>query len=970
MTADASENRPENGELQDTGPMTSERLATIQDVLLQALEVPDDERGSFLAEACGGDAALRYEVESLLVAHSRSGPVDRLVDTLGARVLTELVEGAGLEGETIGRYRIMERLGRGGMSVVYRAWDWGLEREVALKFLPALLGSDQTLRERFLVEAQIAAGIVHPNICTIHEIGETEDGRLFIAMPLYDGETVRARIESGPLSEEEMLRLALQAAKGLATAHASGVVHRDVKPDNLMIARDGTLKILDFGIAMLEGAANPAGQTPGTACYMSPEQLKGDPVDARTDLWSLGVVLYEMLAGHRPIGGATPEAVRRSIMEEEIVPLDRVCPDISPGTAALVRALLERDPSRRLASAVELQQQLRRRLRQLDPPHVLQRPSRRLILGVPIVVALLMSVAIGHWRDRPSTPESVRSRPRRGSIAVLPFNDFTGDAGSRQLATGLHAVLVAQLQAVPGLTPVSISSLREYESDPVSIAGIARDLDVGSVLVGSLHRDGDRVLFTARLLDGTEGEQLWAERYQRELTSEGLFTIQADIGERIARALSLDRPPGQTLSAAVPPTQNRDAYEFYVRGKALLTDPLSAPGASADAEWMFRQAVRLDSTFALAWAALAEWHSAAATGVNAASWAVHRIPTLPGAGRMTADVALGKAVTWGPDLPETLKARGWYAFNVERDREGALAFFEEALQARPTDPDVVAAIGQIQISQHRWEEGLTNLERALRLDKGSFWRAVVLGLMYTRARRYDDAEQVFDDALSVAPTFAEGHIGKAIARLLRDGDVDGATQVLEAAGNAADRGELILRFAQPGARYPFIRILDDYFLTALSDSAVASHVRSRCLGCYLHLRAQLAEWAGNVETARIYYDSAFRTVVPGGEPDRRSYGYAARFAAGLGRYREAARYADSAVVNSPTLVSEALSGYSNLSGRAEVYVRLGRFEEAVAALEQLLSHPGLLSTKVLELDPLWNPLRERRDFQKLLATDR
>jgi serine/threonine protein kinase/tetratricopeptide (TPR) repeat protein len=950
--------------------MSPERLEKIQDLLLGALEVPEDERGDFVSSECGADVTLRREVESLLHAHSTSGPVDRMADTLGARVLAEFVEGGGLEGEIIGRYKIMERLGRGGMSVVYRAWDPKLEREVALKFLPVLLRSDKTSRERFLVEAQVAAGLEHPNICTIHEIGETEDGRLFIAMPLYEGETVRAKLESGPLTEEEALRIALQAAKGLATAHERGVVHRDVKPDNLMITRDGTLKILDFGIAQLEGAAKPTGKTPGTAFYMSPEQVADRLVDARTDLWSLGVVLYEMLAGRRPIEGKTLEAIRRAIIEEEVVPLAQVRADVSSDIAALIESLLQKDPSSRPTSAAQLEHEVRRLLRGPDSGTVHGRPSWRLVVGSLLSVALLMFGALWYWRDGLSNPRDAAPGSEQRSIAVLPFMDLTGDPENEQLVAGLNAVLLTQLHAVAGLTPVSTSSLEEYETGTKPVTEVARELDVGTVLVGSLQRDSDRVLFSARLIDGSTGEQLWADLYQRELTSESLFSIQVDIGRRIADALSVERPTEQGERLSAPPTENPDAYEYYARGKALLNDPMAAPGAAGDAEWMFRQAVRLDSTFALAWAALSEWHSSAVSGVDAVSRSVNRVPTRAGPGQLTADVALDKAVTYGPGLPETIKAQGWYLFNVERDQDSALQHFDDALRMRPNDPDLVGAVGLIRVSQGRWEEGVANLERALRLDPGNYWRTVLLGQTYAHLRRYDEAERQYDRVRAAVPSYAEAYINQAIARLKRDGDVRGATSVLEEARGRVDPGELIWRFAQPGARYPFIRILADWFHSGLADSAVARDARSRCVACYWHVRAQVAERSGEPDVARIYYDSLFRHMVP--EPGERplNYRYAALGAAGSGRIEEASRYQDSslarALANGHTLSNEAVSAYHGLESLAEVRVRTGEHEAAIAALEQLLSHPGLLSVPILKLDPLWDPLRGLPDFRRLL----
>jgi serine/threonine protein kinase/Flp pilus assembly protein TadD len=424
-----------------TEPMTPERWDRTEDLLLAALELPEAGRGGFLSRACAGDDALRLEVESLLAAHASSGPADRLADTLGALLLTDLIEGGGLEGETVGRYEIGERLGRGGMSIVYRAWDPKLERHVALKFLPGLVSSDEASRQRLLVEAQMAAGLEHRNICTIHEIGEAADGRLFIAMPFYDGETLRSRLEAGPLGEKEAVRLALQAARGLATAHERGVIHRDIKPGNLVITRDGTLKILDFGIAQPEGGTDPIGRTPGTAHYMSPEQVAGGSVDARSDLWSLGVVLYEMLAGRRPFEGRTQDAVRHAVAHEEEVPLATVLPGTSPDLQTLTHALLQKDPSRRPGSAAEVAEALRHAER-----HALRRIPGRRVLGAittilaGVALAVAVSTVIGH-SEEPRPPP-----PPPGSPADLAFQEGRRLQRSYQLQGGADTILERSVQ--------------------------------------------------------------------------------------------------------------------------------------------------------------------------------------------------------------------------------------------------------------------------------------------------------------------------------------------------------------------------------------------------------------------------------------------------------------------------------------------------------------------------------------------
>ena len=336
-----------------TNPST-ERWRRIEELLAAALDREAAAREKFLDAACAGDAELRHEVDSLLAAHERSGALDRLAPEVAAigtklRAASEM-----LAGRTIGHYQVLEPVGDGGMGVIYKALDTRLGRTVALKFLKPRADADLSAAERFRQEARAAGAIEHPNICTIHDIGETDDGRLYLAMPLYDGETLEQRIKRGPLRIEEAIEVAVQMLRGLAKAHARGIIHRDIKPANVFITADGVVKLLDFGIAKLADVSltGPASRPLGTVAYMSPEQAQGKTVDHRTDLWSLGAVLYEMLSGRRPYPRGVPEAAGQG--RTTLPPsLTGQRPDVTPALEAVVLKALERVPADRYASAEE-----------------------------------------------------------------------------------------------------------------------------------------------------------------------------------------------------------------------------------------------------------------------------------------------------------------------------------------------------------------------------------------------------------------------------------------------------------------------------------------------------------------------------------------------------------------------------------------------------------------------------------------
>ncbi|MBA3969405.1 MAG: protein kinase, partial [Gemmatimonadetes bacterium] len=340
-------------------PPTAGDWQQIQDVLSAALELPSGERPAFVARASAGKPELRREVQSLLDAHARPGVLDRPAAELAAPLVRPASDSFPARGRTIGRYHILEKLGSGGMGVVYKARDLRLERIVALKFLPPHLSADERAKERFLVEAQAAAALDHPNICTIHEIGETDDGHLFLAMPFYGGETLKRRLAQGALPPEQAIDIAIQVAQGLARAHDRGIVHRDIKPANLVVTGEGIVKIVDFGVAKLADVSltNP-GMTPGTVAYMSPEQARGDEVDGRTDLWSLGVVLYEMLSGERPFRGVHDGVLLHTIQTSEPQPITALRPGIATALEQVVDRALAKDREERYPTARDLVQAL------------------------------------------------------------------------------------------------------------------------------------------------------------------------------------------------------------------------------------------------------------------------------------------------------------------------------------------------------------------------------------------------------------------------------------------------------------------------------------------------------------------------------------------------------------------------------------------------------------------------------------
>jgi len=429
-------------------------------------------------------------------------------------------------GQTVSHYRILEKLGEGGMGVVYKAEDTKLKRIVALKFLPPALTRDPEAKERFIQEAQSASALDHPNICTIHEIGETKDGQMFICMARYEGETLKEKIERGPLELDEALDIVVQICRGLAKAHERGIVHRDIKAANVMVTGDGVVKLLDFGLAKLAGQARltRTGATVGTAAYMSPEQARGEDVDHRSDIWSLGVMLYEMVTGGVPFKGGHEQAVIYMILNEDPTPLGAFRADIPDAFQGIVTKALEKDRGTRYQN-----------------------------------IQTLMGDLIALSAPSASLPE------QKKSIVVLPFEDISPGRDNEYFSDGLTEEIITDLSKIGEMRVISRSSAMVLKGTRKSTKTIGRELNVQYVLEGSVRKAGNKLRITAQLIDATNDAYLWADKYSGTL--DDVFDIQERVSRAIVGSLKLRFSPEQDRRMAERPIPNVHAYECYLRAK-------------------------------------------------------------------------------------------------------------------------------------------------------------------------------------------------------------------------------------------------------------------------------------------------------------------------------------------------------------------------------------------------------------------
>ena len=520
-------------------------------------------------------------------------------------------------GTQLGPYRIVSELGRGGMGVVYRARDPRLDRSVAIKVLPPDLTRDSAAKQRFLQEAKAASALDHPNICNIHEINETEEGELYLVMAHYEGETLRERIARGALAAAEALDIATQVGRGLAEAHAAGIVHRDIKPANLLIAKGGTIKILDFGLAKLAGSegVTVTGTTVGTVSYMSPEQTRGEEVDHRTDVWALGVVLYEMLTGEQPFHGDNRLSISNAIREHQPPPLR----DEASVVDGVVRRALEKRQHERYQGVSEL----------LDD---LVRPSHE----------VASSASVAAERDTPS-------------IAVLPFDNMSADPEQRYFCEGMAEETINALTALDGLHVASRTSAFQAKAKDLAIGEIGARLGVGTVLEGSVRKAGNRLRVTAQLINVSDGYHLWSERYDRDL--DDVFAVQDEIARSVVERLrvKLLGLAGGTLVRR--PTESLDAYQQYAMGRHYRFVRYDA----RQARECFARAIALDPSFAAAHAGLAE--AAVLEGVLGL--------VSPPAAAAAARPAAERAVALDDQLSEAHDAAARLRFYFDWDWDGA-----------------------------------------------------------------------------------------------------------------------------------------------------------------------------------------------------------------------------------------------------------------------------------------------------------
>ena len=953
------------------------RWAEVSATFDSLIDLNENERCAQLERLRTSDPELHAAVDALLGADAEAE--NRLADIEASDLPTvSAADPFRLTGSAVSHFHVAESIGAGGMGVVYRAVDTNLGRPVALKLLLPAYSLDASARTRFLREGQSAAALDHPNLCAVYEVGISDDGWMFLAMPLYEGKTLRAvltDVEALPVARA--LDIARQIAEGLSAAHRAGIVHRDLKPANVMLVPDGTVRILDFGLAKaIDLTLSATGARLGTIAYMSPEQIRGGPVDVRSDLWGLGVVLYEMLSGRKPFAG-DDVGMTQAILRDRPSSLSAQKNGIPPAVEDLVERLLEKDPRRRYQTATQVLQDLALATKVgMQPDKRLRRWVRRgrtlvfrkRVTAWAAFTALVMGVV--SYSAPASRQPSVS--PDRVGIAVLPFRNLSADSTQGYFADMLYQELLTQLSAASAIKVIDRASVIAYtEPNRPPLRQIASELDVANIVEATVQVVSERLRLNVELIDAATGKRKWAGEYDRPF-NDLAFALQSDIAQQIVASLGTMLTKAESQRLATMPTGSKEAYLYYLQARYYLRIGAFDRRNLQSAEQLLTRALSLDEGFALAHAALSEMHR------QMYWYRYDQTPSRLAQQRAEAEVALRLA----PDLPAAHRAMALFH---QTSRNNPRLFLDEirvAVRGAPGDAEMWETLARAHRSVGNWDSSLAAFAKARELNPrdpllisnhGSWTN--------TKLRRFEETIAWNDSISRHWPELLVAPMNKGWNYAAWHGQLDTLRAVMSIRPLQAQLEKVPAVFVfeylrvmrQPDTLLRLLDLTNRTWQDRTTPRAFSHPFHYIPLSLYM---AWAHEMRGDSSAARLAFASAL--VATDAEIRRAPDDWAVHQArgmalAGLGR-RDEARREVRFLRASRAYREDAFFGPTVRLAAAEVLAQCGDATNAVADLEQVLTEGAFgnilqvgITVHSLRLDPLWDPIRDDPHFKALLA---
>jgi serine/threonine protein kinase len=842
--------------------MTPDRWQELKQIFQSALERNPAERSAFLNQACAGDPALRSEVESLISSHDQAGDS---IEAMAAEAATEmLADERAIVGKLLGHYKVLNRIGRGGMGEVFLAQDTALGRKVALKLLRSDFTSNEERLRRFRQEAQAASALNHPNILTIHEIGQ-DDTLHFMATEYVEGETLREHISRARMTLGQVLDVAVQVANALAAAHQAGIIHRDIKPENIMLRTDGYVKVLDFGLAKLTSTKTVPTAAPtlpkvetepgvvmGTFSYMSPEQARGLAVDARTDIWSLGAMIYEMAAGRQPFEGETASDVMSLILQKEPLPLAHAWPEVPVELERIVRKALRKDREERYQTIKDLLIDLRNLRKELELEAEMERsapPATSRVLGsgqsaaaahssssdkyivteikqhkrgtaIFILATLISVIAIF------ASFHFLNSNKTINSLAVLPFVNATADPNTEYLSDGITESLINNLSRLPHMKIMSRSSVVRYKGKETDVQTIGRELGVEAVLTGRVMQRNDELSISIELVDARDNSHIWGEQYNRKLSD--ILAVQEAISREVSEKLRVQLTGEEKKRLRKAATENPEAYQLYLKGRYYLSKRTDE-GLKKAIEY-FNQTIEKDPSYALAYSGLADSN-------------MYLMHLSPREAFLRAKEAATKALEIDDNLAEAhtslaiVKMYEWDWAATERE-------FKRALDLNPSEAEAHHQYSHYLNTVGRTHESLVESLRALELDPLSLPLNAHLAWHYLYARQYDPAIEQCRKTIEMDANYPPAHGFLALAyeqKGMHQEAIAEFQKTITLLGDSVQtRAELGHAYAVAGKKEEALKIMDE--LKALSKETYVSSYDVAMIYVGLDQKDQAFDW--------------------------------------------------------------------------------------------------------------------------------